>query len=72
MDKYQRIDKKALIIQSADYCILYGWSVREIAENMMISKTTIHRWLTEDLKYINNEKYEQCKRILKDRSNSKW
>ena len=58
---------RACVVQCADYCILYGWTVREIAENMMVSKSTVHRWLTEDLKYIDYDKYKQCERILKDR-----
>lgn len=58
---------RATIIQAADYCILYGWTVREIAENMMVGKSTVHRWLTEDLKHIDYEKYKQCERILRDR-----
>ena len=49
------------------YCIEYKWSVRKISENMMLSKSTVYKYLTEDLKYIDDEKWVQCLDILKHR-----
>lgn len=59
--------RRALIIQAADYCILYGWTIREIAENMMVGKSSVQRWLMNELPYIDDEKYQQVKKILECR-----
>lgn len=56
-----------IILKCAEYCIEYKWSVRQIAENTMLSKSTVHKYLTEDLKFIDDEKWIQCMNILKHR-----
>jgi len=56
-----------IILKCAEYCIEYKWSVRQIAENMMLSKSTVHKYLTEDLRFIDDEKWVQCMNILKHR-----
>ena len=55
------------ILKCAEYCIDYKWPVRKIAENMMLSKSTVHKYLTEDLRFIDDEKWIQCMNILKHR-----
>ena len=45
------------ILKCAEYCIDYKWTVRQIAENMMLSKSTVHKYLTEDLRFIDDEKW---------------
>ena len=60
-------DKEATILQCAEYCIDYGWSVRRIAEEMMIPKSTVHEYLTYDLKYIDDGLYQQAKHKLAER-----
>ena len=53
------------IIRAADYMIEFDYGVVKIAEELCHSKSTIHRWITEDLKYIDRDKWIQCKNILK-------
>lgn len=60
-------DKEDIILQCAEYCIDYKWTVREIADNMMLPKSTVHKYLTYDLSWIDDDKYCQCKRILSER-----
>lgn len=56
-----------IILKCAEYCIDYKWTVRQIAENMMLSKPTVHKYLTQDLRFIDDEKWVQCMNILKHR-----
>lgn len=71
MDFCERIEQQEkhieVVLQCAEYCIDYKWSIREIADNMLLSKTTVHRYLTEDLKDVDYEKYECARRILRER-----
>ena len=61
------MDRTETVLKCAEYCIEYKWSVRKIAENMCLSKSAVHKYLTEDLKYIDDEKWVQCLDILKHR-----
>lgn len=40
-------------------------SVRGLSREFGIPKSTIHEWLTNDLKYLDDDVYVQCKNILK-------
>ena len=53
----------------AQYMIDEKCSVRRLAKDFSISKTTMHRYLTKELKYIDDDLFVQCKNIMK--SNSK-
>ena len=55
---------EAKVLDCASYMIEYGYTVRKIAEEMCVGKSTVHRWLTEDLKWIDNDAYHQCTKIL--------
>lgn len=48
----------------ADYVVETGATVRACAAHFGISKSTVHKDLTEKLKYINKTMYEDVKRIL--------
>lgn len=61
------MDRDDIVLQCAEYCIDYKWTIREIADNMMIPKSTVHKYLTEDLKWIDDEKFVQVRNILKKR-----
>ena len=52
------------IIECATLMITYNWSVRTIAENLDISKSTVHDYLTKELPYIDDDLYMQCKHIM--------
>lgn len=51
--------------QCADYMIEYNWTLREIAENVGISKSKVHTLLVKDLKYIDTYKYDECQAIMR-------
>jgi len=67
--RIHRSEKLEIILECANYCIQYNWSIRTIARNIGISKTTVHRYITQDLKYVDSQKYNQCKHILESRRN---
>lgn len=58
-----------IILQCAEYCIDYKWTLSEIADNMMMPKSTVHKYLTHDLAWVSDEKFQQVKRILRERRN---
>lgn len=49
----------------ADYMIISNKTIREVAKNFNVSKSTIHKDLRERLKKINYEKYKIIDNILK-------
>ena len=57
--------RQILIIKCANYMIEYGWSVRRIAGNLGIGKSTVHNFLTIDLPRLDYEKYVQCQVIMR-------
>ena len=48
----------------ADYVIETGATVRSCAAHFGISKSTVHKDLTEKLKYINKTMYNEVKKVL--------
>lgn len=58
------LGRECVILDCASYMIDYGYTVRKIAKEMNVGKSTVHNWLTKDLKYINNDKYHECLVIL--------
>ena len=52
-------------IEIANYIIENKSTVRTTAKHFNISKSTVHKDVTERLKYLNNELYEQVSLILK-------
>ena len=53
------------VIELAKLMIQYGWSLRVLADNSIYGKSHIHKVLTHDLKYIDDDLYVQCKNIMK-------
>lgn len=53
------------MIEIANYLISYPRkSIREIARDQGIPKSTIYQWITHDLKFIDDELYQSCKHVL--------
>ena len=48
----------------ADYVIENGATVRQAATHFGISKSTVHKDLSEKLKYVNKTQYNRVKEIL--------
>lgn len=58
------VDADLQALKFANYMIDYNWSVRYIADNCGVSRSTVYRYLTERLKYIDMEKYDLCQDIM--------
>ncbi len=56
------IEKRVLEI--CDYMIQTGATVRQAATRFGVSKSTVHKDLTERLPELNQEQYEQVKAVL--------
>lgn len=50
--------------EEANYIIKTGYTIREIAKIFNVSKSTVHKDLTERLKKIDINKYYKVKEIL--------
>ena len=48
----------------AEYIILTGCTVRECSAHFSISKSTVHKDVSERLQFIDNELYERVRRVL--------
>ena len=66
----QEAIKEEKILKCAEYCIDYNMSLRSIAENTGLGKTTVWKYLTQELKYIDDDLFIQCKNILNKHKNN--
>lgn len=53
------------VLKEANYIIKTGYTIREVAKEFKVSKSTVHKDLSERLKRINKEKYKEVENILK-------
>lgn len=53
------------ILYCANYIIEYDMTIREVAQEMCISRTSVYRYVTDYLKHIDDDLYIQVKNILK-------
>ena len=53
------------IVKEAEYIISTGATVRKTAREFLFSKSTVHKDVTERLKYIDYELYKEVKKVLK-------
>ena len=52
------------VLEIANYCLKHNATVRESAKRFGISKSTVHKDITERLPELNKELYEEVKKIL--------
>ena len=52
-------------ISIADWLIDHGSSIRKLAEEFCMTKSTVHRRLTVDLRDVDYDRWKQCQSILK-------
>jgi putative DeoR family transcriptional regulator (stage III sporulation protein D) len=60
-----RADIKSRVIDEAVYMINTGDTIREIAKIFGVSKSTVHKDLSDRLQYIDNELFDNVSGILK-------
>lgn len=60
-------EKQKLITEIASYMITYDSSIREASQVFDIPKTTVHRWIYKELRFINDDLFIQLKNRLKSR-----
>lgn len=60
-------EKQKLITEIASYMITYDASIREASKVFDIPKTTVHRWIYKELRFINDDLFVQIKNRLKSR-----
>lgn len=52
-------------LQAADYMIEDDMSIRQIAANMCLPATRVYKYLINQLKHIDYNKYRKCREIMK-------
>lgn len=60
-------EREKLIKEIASYMIVYSTSIRKTAQEFGIPKTTVHRWIYKDLRFIDDNLFCQVKNKLKSR-----
>ena len=55
-------EERAVLL--AQYMIDTGATVRDAAKKFLISKSTVHKDVTERLKHLNEDVYEQVRTVL--------
>ena len=51
-------------VKCAEYIVSTGCTVRACSAHFNVSKSTVHKDVSERLRYINEELYEQTKAVL--------
>lgn len=59
----EKISKR--VLEEAEYMINTGKTIRELAQEFKVSKSTVHKDLQERLKHINKNIFIQIEKILK-------
>ena len=59
---WEYIEERA--IKCAEYIVATGCTVRACSAHFSISKSTVHKDVSERLRYINLELYEQTRQVL--------
>ena len=54
------------VIELADYLLEHGLTIREVARDFCVSKSTAHKDLSERLPLLDKEKYERVSEQLCD------
>ena len=52
------------VIQCVEYIVATGATVRACSAHFSISKSTVHKDVTERLLYVDEDLYEQVRRVL--------
>lgn len=65
------MDIKARVEKVSDYILETGYTIREIAKEFNVSKSTIHKDLNDRLYKMNKNKYDRVKEILNYHMNIK-
>lgn len=52
------------VLQCAEYIVATGCTVRACSAHFSVSKSTVHKDVSERLKYIDAELYEEVRRVL--------
>ena len=52
------------VIKCAEYIVETGCTVRACSAHFCISKSTVHKDVSERLKYVDEELYEKTKKVL--------
>ena len=61
-----RIRLSESIIDYANYMIDNHCSLRRLCKDFLVPYTTMHKYLTEELKYIDDDLFIQCRNIMKN------
>ena len=62
--KYQPWEWEDIVMQMADSMIEYDYRLLDLVSNFGICLSVVYRALTEDLKFIDDERFIQCKSIM--------
>ena len=52
------------VLKCAEYIVATGWTVRACSAYFGISKSTVHKDVSERLKYIDGQLYENVRNVL--------
>lgn len=58
---------KRRVIKIADYMLKNRTTIRETASKFRVSKSTVHKDITERLREIDEERYYKIQKLLKNR-----
>ncbi len=58
-------DKQVYLLDAVEFMLNEKTSLRRVAREYCLAKSTLHRFITYDLKYISDDAYIQSKSLLK-------
>ena len=57
-------DVKERVIRAAEYMVKTGATVRDTAKKLSVSKSTVHKDVSERVKYVDSELYLAVRKVL--------
>ena len=61
---FKRVEKKEKYVHVCEEYVKSKSNLRSIAKINNISKSSLHKFIQKELKYMNNELYEKCRKQI--------
>lgn len=66
LDWEREYERKRKVVELAQYYVDYKCSIRDVAKEFMVSKSTVHRWFHTILPYLEEDGYVEDKSLWEE------
>lgn len=69
VDLYAMTPHELFIVRCMIELLDNNWTLREAAKNLVVSKSTLHRWIHDDVRHISTELYDRLLTLMRNHRN---